>query len=187
MTAELSNLDTEDRRLPRTTRPNNEGNPLDTGTIPLIPDNLPQIDGGRQAWIFCLSASMLEMLVWGYGFSFGVFQDWYTSHPPFQTQFPIAISAIGASALGIQYFEGLGLMALIQTRPQWMRRIMWLCLGICTACLLLSSFATQVLHLSNRLTKGMAIDPDSRHSLWNGGGYSLLSSHILGTIYNLFT
>jgi hypothetical protein len=144
MTSELSNLSTTGRILSQATHGNPESIPNDTGTVPLIPDNLPPIDGGRQAWLFCLSASMLEMLVWGYGFSFGVFQDWYTSHPPFETQSPIAISAIGASALGIQYFEGLGLMALIQTRPQWMRRIMWLCLAICSGCLLLSSFATQV-------------------------------------------
>jgi hypothetical protein len=111
----------------------------------LVPDNLPPMDRGRQAWLFCLSASVLEMIIWGYGFSFGVFQDWYTSHPPFQSQSPIAISAIGASSLGIQYFEGLGLMVLIQTRPQWMRQIMWICLAICTACLLLSSFASTVL------------------------------------------
>ena len=116
---------------------------LDTADTLLVPDNLPPIDRGRQAWMFCLSASVLEMLIWGYGFSFGVFQDWYTSNPPFNTQSPIAVSAIGASALGIQYFEGLGLMALIQTRPQWMRKIMWGCLGLCTACLLLSSLATK--------------------------------------------
>ena len=110
-----------------------------------MPDNLPPMDRGWQAWKFCFSASVLEMLIWGFGFSFGVFQDWYTSHPPFDSQSPIAVSAIGASALGIQYFEGLGLMILIQTRPQWMKRIMWTCLGVCTLCLLISSFATKVL------------------------------------------
>lgn len=113
--------------------------------VVLVPDNLPPMDKGSQAWLFCLSASVLEMIIWGYGFSFGVFQDWYTSHPPFESQSPIAISAIGATALGIQYFEGVGLMVLIQTRPQWMRPTMWICLGICTACLLLSSFASKVL------------------------------------------
>jgi len=117
---------------------------FDTADMLLISDNLPPIDRGHQAWMFCLSASVLEMLIWGYGFSFGVFQDWYTSNPPFNTQSPIAVSAIGASALGIQYFEGLGMMLLIQSRPHWMRKIMWGCLGLCTLCLLSSSFATRV-------------------------------------------
>lgn len=112
-----------------------------------IPPNLPPIDYGRQAWLFCISASALEMLVWGSGFSFGVFQAYYTSHPPFSSQSPIAISAIGASGLGIQYFEGLALMALIQTRPEWMRGVMWACLGLCTACLGVSSFCTKVWQL----------------------------------------
>ena len=144
MTTELSSLDTRGRTTLPSPSEHHVSIPSDPTSLPLIPDNLPPIDHGHQAWLFCISASTLEMLVWGYGFSFGVFQDWYTSHPPLQSQSPIAISAIGASALGIQYFEGLGLMALIQTRPEWMRRIMWGCLGICTACLGVSSFCTQV-------------------------------------------
>lgn len=183
MTTKLSNLDTTGQRLSQAPHGNHESVPDDMGTGPLIPDNLPPIDRGKQAWIFCLSASILEMLVWGYGFSFGVFQDWYTSHPPFQNQSPIAISAIGASALGIQYFEGLGLMALIQTRPQWMRRIMWLCLGVCSGCLLLSSFATQVQTSRDLLTEDLAIDRDPGNSLWNCCRSPLLSSHLLGTVY----
>jgi hypothetical protein len=140
MTTELSNLDSSGRDQPLSPR----NNVSDAPEVPLIPESLPPVDRGRRAWTFCIAASVLEMLVWGYGFSFGIFQDWYTSHPPFQDQSPIAISAIGASALGIQYFEGLGFMALIQARPEWIRKIMWCCLGLCTAFLLLSSFSTKV-------------------------------------------
>jgi hypothetical protein len=113
MEAELSTFNASTERI--ATNPQNDA----ADTNPQIPDNLPPMDRGRQAWTFCISASVLELLVWGYGFSFGVFQDWYTSHPPFQGQSPIAISAIGATILGIPYFEGVGLMAIIQRRPEW--------------------------------------------------------------------
>src|SRR5271156_3079340 len=127
MEPELSTLETSDNSQVRVD-PSSTHEMLGMADISLIPDNLPPIDRGYQAWMFCLCACVLEILIWGYGFSFGVFQDWYTSNPPFNTQSPIAVSAIGASALGIQYFEGAGLMALIQARPQWMRTIMWGCL-----------------------------------------------------------
>jgi len=130
MDTELATLETSDN-VHGLDLPSTHEMPFDRTDASLIPDNLPPMDRGRQAWMFCLCACVLEMLIWGYGFSFGVFQDWYTSNPPFNTASPIAVSAIGASALGI--------MALIQTRPQWMRKIMWGCLGLCSACLLLSS------------------------------------------------
>ena len=149
-----------------------------------MPDNLPPMDRGWQAWKFCISASMLETLIWGYGFSFGVFQDWYTSNPPFQSQSPVAVSAIGASALGIQYFEGLGLMALLQTRPQWMRIIMWTCLVVCTLCLLFSSFATKVTSFVRELLMaGMAVDPCSGRYLRHGSRDALFSYSFLGLYF----
>lgn len=36
--------------------------------LPLNVQQLPPIDGGRQAWLFCLSSFVLETLVWGFGF-----------------------------------------------------------------------------------------------------------------------
>src|SRR5277367_217366 len=182
METELSTLETSENNQVRLDPSSTHEVPSDMADVSLIPDNLPPIDRGYQAWMFCLCACVLEILIWGYGFSFGVFQDWYTSNPPFNTQSPIAVSAIGASALGIQYFEGLGLMALIQTRPQWMRRTMWACLGICTSCLLLSSFATKVLNLVTfELIKGLAIDFDSGYTFWDSGWNTLFSSHFLGS------
>jgi hypothetical protein len=130
--------------------------------------------------MICLCACVLELLIWGYGFSFGVFQDWYTSNPPFNNASPIAVSAIGASALGVQYFEGVGLMALIQARLQWMRKIMWKCLGVCSACLLLSSFATKVLTSMILLMEGLAINCDTGDSFRNRGWNIILSNDILG-------
>jgi hypothetical protein len=132
--------------------------------------------------MFCISACVLELLIWGFGFSFGVFQSWYTSNPPFDTQSPVAVTAVGASALGVQYFEGLVLMALLQMRPELMRTIMWVCLLGCSLCFLISSFTTQVHWLLPRLlmSLGVAIDIGARRSLWDVCGNFVLSSSLLG-------
>jgi hypothetical protein len=148
----------------------------------LIPENLPPMDRGRGAWMFCISACVLELLIWGFGFSFGVFQSWYTSNPPFDTQSPVAVTAVGASALGVQYFEGLLLMAMLQMRPEWMRTIMWGCLVGCTMCFLVSSFTTQVspLFLLFLMMLGMAIDIGTRCAFWDVRRDHILSSSLLG-------
>lgn len=31
---------------------------------------LPPVDGGHQAWLFCFASFILEMLVWGFGFRY---------------------------------------------------------------------------------------------------------------------
>ena len=42
--------------------------------------SLPPIDGGFQAWMFLAASTMVEALVWGFGFSFGVFENYYRNN-----------------------------------------------------------------------------------------------------------
>ena len=35
---------------------------------PLNAQQLPPVDGGMQAWMFCAASFVLETLVWGFGF-----------------------------------------------------------------------------------------------------------------------
>ncbi|KAK7686188.1 hypothetical protein QCA50_010408 [Cerrena zonata] len=106
--------------------------------------SLPPVDQGRKAWTFCLCAFLLETLVWGFGFSYGIFQDYYTSHPPFNTQSPIAVAAVGTTALAIQYGEGLLLSLFLQRYPDLLKATMWVGLALSTICLFLSSFVSQI-------------------------------------------
>ena len=39
--------------------------------------DLPPVDGGCQAWMFLAASTMIEALVWGFAFAFGVFEDYY--------------------------------------------------------------------------------------------------------------
>lgn len=46
---------------------------------PLGAQSLPSTDRGRQAWFFLLSATVIEILVWGLPFSIGVLHSYWTS------------------------------------------------------------------------------------------------------------
>ncbi|KAJ5407598.1 hypothetical protein N7509_001481 [Penicillium cosmopolitanum] len=108
-------------------------------------DGLPPVDGGRHAWLFLLASAMLEALVWGYAFSFGIFQKYYSTHEPFQGSNNIA--AIGTCAMGIAYLIAplpiIGMILLPQI-ARWVSTI-----GVILMCfsLALSSFSTSVTHL----------------------------------------
>lgn len=78
--------------------------------------DLPPIDGGIHAWLFLTASAVLEAIVWGmlmtkttrqeiaetnvtigYAFAFGIFQDYYSTHEPFQGSENIAV--IGTCAM----------------------------------------------------------------------------------------
>jgi len=58
---------------------------------------LPPADGGKQAWRVLAGAFMIEALVWGFPFSFGVFQEYYATHEPFASQSK-GLAAVGTTA-----------------------------------------------------------------------------------------
>ncbi|CAG8418948.1 unnamed protein product [Penicillium salamii] len=107
--------------------------------------DLPPVDGGPQAWLFLIASAMLEALVWGYAFAFGVFEDYYSTHEPFQGSGSIA--SVGTCAMGIAYLLAPGaiiLMILVPKIARWVSTI-----GVVIMCLslALSSFSTNVTHL----------------------------------------
>ncbi|KAJ2985860.1 hypothetical protein NUW54_g10004 [Trametes sanguinea] len=104
---------------------------------------LPPVDRGVKAWTFCFSAFVLEMMVWGFGFSY----DYYTSHPPFDKASGVAISAVGTVSLAIQYGEVIFLSFVFGRYPDFLRIGMWAGLTLYFAALFCSSFATEVWQL----------------------------------------
>ncbi|CAL1714360.1 unnamed protein product [Somion occarium] len=105
---------------------------------------LPPVDEGRKAWIFCLSGLLLETMVWGFGFSYGIFQAYYTSHPPFDKASHIAVAAVGPTALAIEYGAGIFLAFVYGRYPDHMKKSMWFGLVLNSMSLILSSFVNQV-------------------------------------------
>ncbi|KAM7202137.1 major facilitator superfamily transporter [Naviculisporaceae sp. PSN 640] len=106
---------------------------------------LPPVDGGKDAWLFLAACFVLECLVWGVPFSFGVFQNYYDTHAPFAGSGDIAV--IGTCSMGIMYLDTPLIMGLLRRFPAQGRYspifgLVVMCLGIA-----LSSFATTVTHL----------------------------------------
>lgn len=63
---------------------------------------LPPTDTGYRAWL-CLGACFLvNSLIWGFAFSWGVLQEYYMSHEPFSSQ-KSGIPAVGTTATGLMY------------------------------------------------------------------------------------
>ena len=66
---------------------------------PQAQHSLPPTDEGYQAWLLLAGCFIINVLVWGFAFSFGVLQEYYTTHEPFKSQ-PKGIAAIGTTATG---------------------------------------------------------------------------------------
>ncbi|KAJ5675243.1 uncharacterized protein N7477_005177 [Penicillium maclennaniae] len=124
-------------------------------------DHLPPVDRGKGAYLFLTACFMLEALIWGmrrlilrmrmwkytqltivsgFTFSYGVFQDYYSSHEPFKSSGDIAV--IGTCAMGISYMLLPVAFILLQALP---RMKLWAApIGFLIMCLAIamSSFAT---------------------------------------------
>ncbi|KAH7322172.1 major facilitator superfamily domain-containing protein [Rhizoctonia solani] len=109
--------------------------------------SLPPMDTGFAAWSFVAAGFVLETLVWGFGFTYGVFQEHFLHHRTFGDASEAEIGAVGTVALAIEYFEVLFVNLIAQQWPHRTRLMMWSSLGLCCGSLLLASFATQVSHL----------------------------------------
>ncbi|KAI0881989.1 MFS monocarboxylate transporter [Annulohypoxylon maeteangense] len=110
-------------------------------------------DRGKHAWLFLwVGCFLMIALTWGFPFSYGVFQSYYSTHPPFSDH-PEGLPAVGTTALGTLYLTSPPSFIILQ-RYQSHRRLA-LIVGSVVTCLavLASAFATKVWHLL--LTQGI--------------------------------
>ncbi|KAF2787109.1 MFS general substrate transporter [Melanomma pulvis-pyrius CBS 109.77] len=113
--------------------------------------SLPPADGGKDAWLFLMSCFMLEALIWGFPSTYGVFQEYYSTHEPFAGSNNIPV--VGTCAMGIMYMDisiGVILLKWFPKMRAWATPV-----GLIIICLALGlgSFSTTVTHLI--LTQGI--------------------------------
>ncbi|CZR59257.1 related to monocarboxylate transporter 2 [Phialocephala subalpina] len=113
--------------------------------------SLPQADGGKDAWLFLMAGFMIEALVWGLPFSFGVFQEYYSTHEPFSSD-ASGIAVVGTTATGIMYMIGLALFPAYKAWPHFASITKWAGIPLMASGLIGASFAQKVGHLI--LTQG---------------------------------
>ncbi|KAK4172241.1 major facilitator superfamily domain-containing protein [Triangularia setosa] len=81
--------------------------------------SLPPVDRGKDAWLFLAACYAIEAVTFGFGFSFGVLQDYYSSHEPFAGSGSIA--AIGTTSTGIMYMGTPFVLTICRLYPRWAR------------------------------------------------------------------
>ncbi|CAE6452218.1 unnamed protein product [Rhizoctonia solani] len=91
---------------------------------------LPPVDVGFGAWSFVASAFLLDTIIWGFGFTYGVFQEYFIREKTFGNASEAALGAVGTTALGLQYCSALFVILAAQ---QWRHRVWQLILlqGVC--------------------------------------------------------
>ncbi|EIW61883.1 MFS general substrate transporter [Trametes versicolor FP-101664 SS1] len=108
---------------------------------------LAPMDRGIRAWTFCFSAFVLEMMIWGFCFSYGIFQDYYTTHAPFNKASGVSIAAVGTVSIALQYCEVLWLCLIFDRYPEYLNIGMWGGLALSSVSIFCCSFATEVWQL----------------------------------------
>ncbi|KAI1321257.1 MFS general substrate transporter [Xylariaceae sp. FL0255] len=101
--------------------------------------SLPPVDGGKDAWLFLAACFVVDALMWGYAFSFGVFQDYYDQTPPFSSSRNTA--TIGTSAVGVMYLASPLVLGLSRQYPRMTRYLTPIGLFLASLSLGLASLA----------------------------------------------
>lgn len=113
---------------------------------------LPPVDGGRAAWLFLTGCFAIEMVLWGFPFSFGVLQEYYSTHPPISSN-PSSISAVGTTCSGILYLFAPFTFLHCTLSTHARRYSLFYALPLLSLSLIASSYARTVSHLI--LTQGL--------------------------------
>ncbi|KAK2757957.1 hypothetical protein FQN54_004363 [Arachnomyces sp. PD_36] len=110
--------------------------------------DLPPIDGGRDAWLVLAGCALLQVPVWGFSLAFGVFQEYYATHPDILkggAEGNIAI--IGTTSTGILYLSSPLTFTLLTRYPHLRTYCGPLGLFLSLTGFLLSSFSTTLWQL----------------------------------------
>ncbi|CAM1501395.1 Fc.00g105570.m01.CDS01 [Cosmosporella sp. VM-42] len=109
--------------------------------------NSRQWESGRKRACVLGSSAILQLPIWGFAMSYGVFQEYYSSNWTFHGNCEIT-GIIGTTSNGVMYLSMPFLFALFTKRWARYRRTAALCGAALTSIsFLLSSFSTDVWHL----------------------------------------
>ncbi|TKA23234.1 hypothetical protein B0A50_07627 [Salinomyces thailandicus] len=110
------------------------------------PVALPPTDGGKDAWLLLAGCFVINVLIWGFSFSFGVLQEYYSGVEAFSSS-PSGIAAIGTTATGLMYLLMPAYFVVLQRWPALKLWSTWASVPIVAVALIGASFAQRVSHL----------------------------------------
>jgi hypothetical protein len=109
----------------------------------------PLKDSSKAAWIFLFGACIVEAVSWSFPACFGVFREYYFTHPPFEGVTVLAV--VGVMSDGCLQMLMPFLLGFLKRFPKLTKRMMWLGLWLCVIASLGAALSTKVcLRLSNR-------------------------------------
>ncbi|KAF2704431.1 putative MFS monocarboxylate transporter [Pleomassaria siparia CBS 279.74] len=107
---------------------------------------LPPADTGKAAWLVLAGCTVIQVPVWGFPIAFGVFQEYYSSHPE-SLDDAANVAVIGTTISGIMYLSSPFTFAVLSRWPRLRRWFGPIGLAITAIGFLFSSFATKVWQL----------------------------------------
>ncbi|KIK61871.1 hypothetical protein GYMLUDRAFT_558062 [Collybiopsis luxurians FD-317 M1] len=120
----------------------NEEQPNDDARI----SSLPPVDGGFHAWAYLVSAWCIELLVWSFPFSYGIFLNFYTTSPTssFLHSSSSTLALVGSLSSGLLYLSSPIVLPIINRYPWYKRHVMILGVVLCVAGLIGAAYAETV-------------------------------------------
>ncbi|CAN9161684.1 unnamed protein product [Alternaria alternata] len=115
------------------------------GSMIEVTSSLPPMDRGKDAWLFLAAAFTVEVLTVGFSFSYGRFQEHYSTTPPFSGSDNIAV--IGVLNQGLILISMLPIVQLARRKPHWARWMATAGLLGCVVSNIASSFCTSITQL----------------------------------------
>ncbi|KAI1091593.1 MFS general substrate transporter [Rostrohypoxylon terebratum] len=111
---------------------------------PSSPSSPPfPLEHSKSAYLVLAGCVLIQAPIWGYSLAFGIFQEFYTTHPSILgPQSPGTIASIGTSQTGILYLMMPITFTLLTKYPHLRHWFLRLGLLLTTGCLTASSFAT---------------------------------------------
>ncbi|OAG07286.1 MFS monocarboxylate transporter [Paraphaeosphaeria sporulosa] len=108
--------------------------------------NLPRVDGGKDAYLVLASVFVQGALIWGFVYGFGVFQEYYSRQPQFAGNVS-GLAAIGTTGSGIMYLTSPLVYGFFQCYPEWRRTVSLIGFAIMLSGMVGASFANSVAQL----------------------------------------
>lgn len=134
--------------------------------------DLPPVDQGWPAWRFLLGAFIIEALLWGFLLTFGVFQDYYYTHPPLAGN--KNIPWIGVLSTGVLFLGTPFGTFVSKIHPHWQQPMIYLGWLMCIGALIAASFCRSLATLA--VTQGVMY----------GAGFVILYCPILSMLNQWF-
>lgn len=99
-------------------------------------------DSSKEAWIFLFGACIVEAVSWSFPACFGVFREYYFTHPPFEGVTVLAV--VGVMSDGCLQMLMPFLLGFLKHFPRLTKKMMWLGLCLCVIASLGAALSTKV-------------------------------------------